>query len=62
MTPDQERWAEALQIEQMLGESAPAWIAAQIDGLVLAGDEAGVTRFRGIARRLDKLRGGELPS
>ena len=56
MTPDQERWAEALAIERMHGEDAPRWIAERIGALALAGDEAGVRRFTGLAARLDQLR------
>lgn len=56
MTPDQERWAEALAIERQHGERAPVFIAEQIGALALAGDEDGVERFRQIAARLDQLR------
>ena len=55
MTPDQERWAEALQIEQMLGDFGPLWIAERIGYLGSVGDEAGVARFREIARRYEQL-------
>lgn len=55
MTPDQERYAEALTIERMHGADAPRWIAERIGSLALAGDEAGVLRFVEIARRLDEL-------
>lgn len=56
MTPDQERWAEALAIERLHGDRAPVWIAERIGELALAGDAAGVERFRQIAERLDELR------
>lgn len=56
MTPDQERWAEALAIERLHGDRAPVWIAERIGALALAGDAAGVERFREIAARLDQLR------
>ncbi len=62
VTADQERWAEALQIEKMHGEGAPAYVAAQLGGLALAGDEAGVARFLEIATRLDQLRGRGRPT
>ena len=55
MTPERERWAEALKIEQVHGDSAPAWIAERIGALALAGDGAGVERLRQIAARLDQL-------
>lgn len=58
MTPDQERWAEALAIERLHGDRAPVWIAERIGALALAGDAAGVERFRQIAKRLDELRRG----
>jgi hypothetical protein len=56
VTPDEERWAEALAIERMFGEAAPAWIAGRIGALALAGDAAGVQRFTAIAQRLEALR------
>lgn len=56
MTPDRERFAEALAIERLHGPDAPRWIAERIGALALAGDDAGVARFREIAIRLDRLR------
>ena len=56
MTPDQERWAEALAIERLHGDRAPVWIAERIGALALAGDAAGVERFRQIAEQLGELR------
>lgn len=59
LTPDQERWAEALQIEKMHGDRASVFIVEQIGTLARVGDAAGVSRFREIAARLDQLfRGG----
>ncbi|RUN75488.1 hypothetical protein EJC47_15775 [Sphingomonas sp. TF3] len=55
MTPDQERYAEALAIERMHGADAPRWIVERIGSLALAGDEAGVLRFIESARPLDEL-------
>ncbi|WP_294260787.1 hypothetical protein [uncultured Sphingomonas sp.] len=55
MTPDEERWAEALLIERQHGERAAMHVAKRIGALVLAGDEAGVTRWKEIALRLDRL-------
>jgi len=55
-TEDHLRWAEALQIEKIHGDSAPVWVAERIGGLALEGDTAGVERFRQIAARLDQLR------
>jgi hypothetical protein len=63
MKPDQERWAEALAIERLHGDRAPVWIAERIGTLALAGDAAGVERFRQIAQHLEQLMvGGRLPS
>ncbi|MCA1200143.1 hypothetical protein K9B35_19420 [Sphingomonas sp. R647] len=56
MTPDEERWAEAIAIERAQGADAERWIADRIASLVLAGDQAGVDRFIEIARRVDALR------
>jgi hypothetical protein len=61
MTPEQERWAEALAVERLHGDGAPAWIAERIGALALAGDVAGVERFREIAARLDELAGAGQP-
>lgn len=59
MTPDQERWAEALAIERQHGAMAPVWIAERIGALALAGDFAGVTRFREIAAKYEQLLAGK---
>lgn len=37
MTPDQERWAEALAIERMYGAMAPLYIEERIASLSLEG-------------------------
>ena len=58
MTPDQERWAEALAIERQHGAMAPMWIAERIGALALAGDFAGVARFREIAAKYEQLLAG----
>lgn len=52
---ERERMAEALQIQKMFGEQGPLWIASRIGALNLAGDTAGVERFRAIAVEYDKL-------
>jgi hypothetical protein len=56
VTPDQERWAEALKVEQIHGDSAPAYVAERIRALALEGDLDGVERWQQIAIRLDHLR------
>lgn len=58
MTPEQERWAEALAIERQHGDAAPFWIADRIGALALAGDFAGIKRFREIAALLEQLQRG----
>ncbi len=55
MTPDQERWAEALAIERQHGMMAPMWIAERIGALAMAGDHVGVARFRKIAAKHEQL-------
>ncbi|RSV20366.1 hypothetical protein CA236_00155 [Sphingomonas sp. ABOLG] len=58
MTPDQERWAEALAIERQHGRLAPVWIAERIGALASAGDVDGVARFREVAMKYEQLRAG----
>lgn len=55
MTPDQERWAEALAVERIHGDRAHVHVAERIGALAMSGDAAGVTRWRAIAERLDAL-------
>jgi hypothetical protein len=59
MTPDEERWAEALAIERQHGAMAPVWIAERVGALALAGDLAGVARFREIAAKYEQLLAGK---
>ena len=58
MTPDEERWAEALAIERIHGDRALVWVAERIGALALASDDAGVQRFKEIAARLDQITRG----
>ncbi|WP_082006525.1 DUF6961 family protein [Sphingomonas sp. ERG5] len=60
MTPDRERWAEALAVERQHGDRAPAFIAERAAALALAGDIAGIARW--IAARIDQLRGVDVQS
>ena len=60
MTPEQERWAEALAIHRRYGAKAAEHIAERIGALVVAGDGAGIDRWKAIAGRLDQLSGGAL--
>ena len=55
LTPERERFAEALAIERIHGETAPDFIAERIGALAAAGDEAGVRRWIEIADRFDRL-------
>lgn len=55
MTPDDERWVKALAIKRTHGVMVPAYIAERIGALAMAGDLAGVTRFREIAARYEQL-------
>jgi hypothetical protein len=56
MTPQQERWAEALMVERQHGDDAPRVIAERIGALAANGDFDGVARWRAIAERLTQLR------
>ena len=55
MTLAHERTAEALALQRLYGGDAPVWIAEQIGALALAGDAAGVERFRAIAAAYESL-------
>lgn len=56
MTPEQERWAEALALERRYGEDAPGHIAERIAALALTNDQKGVERWKEIATKFDALR------
>ncbi len=60
MTPERERWAEALALDWQYGEQAPTHVAERIAALALENDEGGVNRWMQIAARLDQLRGTRL--
>lgn len=60
VTEDQERWAEAALMLRQYGDGAPTHVAKRIGALALAGDAAGIDRWKQIAVRLDQLRGGSL--
>lgn len=62
MTPDEERWAEALAIERIHGDTAQDWVIDRITELAIEGDEAGVARFMDIINRLDQLRERKTPN
>lgn len=60
MTPDQDRWAEALAVHRMYGEEAAMHVAERIGALAVAGDQDGIDRWMAIATRLDQLMAGAL--
>lgn len=55
MTPDEERWAEALAVQRQHGEAAPVFVAERIGTLALEEDLWGIRRWKEIAARLDAL-------
>lgn len=55
MTLEEERWAEALAVVRTHGEEAVPHAAGRVAALSLAGDTAGVERWREIAARLAQL-------
>lgn len=55
MSSDHERWAEALAIERQHGPDGSRWVAERAGALALAGDVAGLQRFRDIAGKLEQL-------
>jgi hypothetical protein len=61
LSPEQERWAEALAVERRYGAEAPRHVAERIGELALAGDVAGIARWKAIAIKLDALRQAPAP-
>jgi hypothetical protein len=53
---NEERWAKALAIERIHGDSARDWVIDRIKQLGAAGHEAGVARFMEIIDRLERMR------
>lgn len=60
LTPEQERWAEALAVERAHGAGTPAFIAERVRALALQGDGDGIQRWREIAARYDELQAARL--
>lgn len=54
-TFEQERRAEALAVDRLHGPRAPLHVAERIGALALAGDLAGIARWKEIAARLELL-------
>ncbi len=48
-------WACALAVEKQHGERAGVFVAERIGALALAGDAAGVERWKAIAARMTQL-------
>ncbi|RVT93481.1 DUF6961 family protein [Sphingomonas crocodyli] len=59
MTPDQERWAEALAIKKTHGDKALSFVGVRIFELGQAGDIEGVKRWFEILTKLRDLRVAE---
>jgi hypothetical protein len=55
VTENELRWAEALALLKAHGDRTALFLAERVGALALAGDEAGVTRMKQIAARLDAL-------
>jgi hypothetical protein len=55
LTEDRHLWACALAVEKQHGAGAPRFVAARIGALALAGDKAGVERWKAIAAKLNAL-------
>jgi len=55
VTEEQHLWACALEIQRQHGDRAPVFVAERIGALALAGDMAGVDRWKAIAACMDAL-------
>uniref|UniRef100_UPI0035CB7C1D DUF6961 family protein n=1 Tax=uncultured Sphingomonas sp. TaxID=158754 RepID=UPI0035CB7C1D len=55
MTPEQERWAEALAVQRIYGDRAAQHAAERVAMLAASGDQDGVARWMAIACLLDRL-------
>ena len=56
---DELMWGAALMLFREHADQAPLKVAERIGALVLEGDTLGITVWKGIAWRLDKLASGE---
>ena len=59
MTPDEERWAEALQVLKMCGAEAEMFVAERIATLIGTGDAAGIARWQEVGRRMMQVQEAE---
>ncbi len=55
LSDEQHLWACALAIEKQHGDRAPVFVAERIGALALAGDAAGIERWKAIAARMERL-------
>ena len=55
LSDEQHLWACALAVERQHVERAPVFVAERIGALALAGDAAGVARWKAIAARMAQL-------
>lgn len=55
LSDEQHLWACAVAIERQHGARAPVFVAERISALALAGDAAGVDRWKAIATRMARL-------
>jgi len=59
MLSEWELWACANQVLTTHGDKATLHVAEQIGALALAGDEAGIRTWQGIAKRIAQLTGSD---
>ena len=53
---DQHLWACAFEVQKQYGDDAPVFVAERIGALALAGDLAGLNRWKSIAACIDAMR------
>jgi hypothetical protein len=57
VTPEQQRWAEALQVVKMKSDAAEAFVAERLE--TLRDDPAGIERWCATGARVAELRAAE---
>jgi hypothetical protein len=55
LTPEEERWGEALMVHRVHGDAAREHVMERIIALTVDRDEAGVARWHEIGDRVEKL-------
>ena len=58
LTPDRERWAEALAVHRQHGDDAMQFVNGRIADLAVKDDRLGVDRWMAISARLKQLLSG----